>query len=963
MAAASDTTVYALEWLSKPDGGCQLRLDWRGGLATREWGGAKALTTVNAQDECIVFDGQTGQDIAISLPVAANPKVSLDGRFDRALTLNLPLVRLDLARPQDQALILTTDGGSDWSLSHLLIYPAAPEVQPAGLMLAPLAVARIGFSVSGDGKKDGYETDDQDGTFLTLGLGPQDPAQPVAFRTFGWRKDRAPRFLQTASGSRAAIRSLIPVDLPSEAIGDPGCPGPALPMREPGLVDFDSFDTPDLGDWSVSIRLAAQNAVLRMFKSLADTGQNVSFKITRLCQNIDDSRVLEIHTDLTVKLGGSTEIDGEATLLFDLSDLSIRLDDTARLSLKLKRVNTPAWAQNLKLAGKAGDYFYSKDLSLAGLTLTAIMLKPPEPEQTAILPEPETSATEMIEALVLDLRDGQFILRLAEDADLVLRLPFSVSGEAKDFLAFKVDSFAFGPGGLDVDASLLSDSVRLPGLDGAFSLTAASLRMVGGRLDLLEIKGAGVLPAILDSAPVTVSLVLGQKEGDDSIKLLRLTAELGDRGKPIFSRGTRFKFEIEELDLFYDETEGAWFELTGTATFTDHDGAFSGGLIGALKSVTISFTRMRLSDNFIDGISIVVELNKPIEVELFDVFKMEIRSIGLHPNFTEFDEPAAAVIIGGQVMLAESGDVVQAEIDFHQLYIGMPRAGSALPQVHCKGLRVVISSSEGFKIGGRVDSYESDLRDGFAGEGVVQVPGLPELAAAFAFVRVRKSVGAPWYRAWFVAIEASKISYQVGGALPIFLRQIGLGFGYRYTLPLITEFSKPGTPSEVIGRMLAALDQHQTLARIDSWLIPEDPEPRDWSIALEGVLSLGTTQPTPFDYDAKSEKRMRTIFAQLLAAYRSDFTLVAATKIWFPVSVDDFFEDRGGMRARPLAKGFIAYSAPQNRLLAHARKSPDPYLGDKDDAPFPYVLKAALDAVEYEVTLLGSNAGRGRIVS
>ncbi|MFY8152959.1 MAG: protein translocase subunit SecD, partial [Hyphomicrobiales bacterium] len=48
------------------------------------------------------------------------------------------------------------------------------------------------------------------------------------------------------------------------------------------------------------------------------------------------------------------------------------------------------------------------------------------------------------------------------------------------------------------------------------------------------------------------------------------------------------------------------------------------------------------------------------------------------------------------------------------------------PYLREAGLRVVISSPEGFKIGGRVDSLDEENLKGFRGEGVVQVPGLQD---------------------------------------------------------------------------------------------------------------------------------------------------------------------------------------------------------------------------------------------
>lgn len=960
MGADEGTTLYALEWLRDGDGGWQVRLDWRCEVAPSGFADASALA-VTKKGACVV--PETGK-VAVFLPMDGVP-VATAGRFDRPLTLSLPGVTLEAARPQDQALIFGLPADGAWSVSHLLLYPAAPVITPPPTvpLLAPVLRARVGFAVGGaegksvvetvNGKKDpansGEVVEDpagSDGTFLTIAAGPLDPKRPFAVRSVGWRKGRSPRFMQVTRGTDARADSLIPQNPPGQATTAVTCPGPPVPLPAPGILRDDAFGAPSLDTWGLSVRFAAEAALLRMFGA-SNASQHVDFAIEQICEDTqgaaedDGRRDLLIHVALTVRLGAQTNLQGTTVFRFDLSDLSIRIDKDARLALEVEtEEKTPAWAQALKLGKKADNYFYSKDLELPGMKLTALAeAKTAEGLRPTTLP-----------ALALEFAGGRFLLKAPEEIDLLLRIELS-----DEPLVFRVSAFALGPGGLDLEAALLSDALKLAGLSAPFALTTARMRIAGSRLDLLEVQGVGTLPAILDFAPVKVGVVLGQ-DAEGQVVLKTLKAELGDRGKPIMSRGTRFRFEIEELDLIYQKDDKqkdgkAWFEITGSAQFRPDPGEFGDGLLSRLKTVTLEFTRLRVGDDLLDNVALMVELNRPVRFSLFGLFEMEIRSIGLQPKFPDFAEPAAAILIGGQIRFAEAGDVVQAQIDFHRLAIGLPRSGSALPQVHAKGLKVVISSSEGFKIGGRVESVDDGTLKGFRGEGVVQVPGLPELSAAFAFMRVRGPDGIQ-RKAWFVAIEAAKISYLVGGALPIYLRQVGLGFGYRYTLPLVEEFSKKGDPAKLIAAMLEALEQHQSLASVDSWVVDADDIGRKWTIALEAVLSLGTTQPTPFDYDAKAEKRMRTVFAQFLAAYRSDFTLVAAAKLWFPVSVDDFFENREGMRARPLATGFIAYSAPQRRLLAHARKADNPYLGPSDEAPFPMVLKAALDAVDYDVTLL-----------
>jgi len=473
---------------------------------------------------------------------------------------------------------------------------------------------------------------------------------------------------------------------------------------------------------------------------------------------------------------------------------------------------------------------------------------------TALVAKRSTLETQpqQIGVLVLSIRDGRFMLTLPEGRHLIVR--YTKFGRGS--LNFWVTRFAIGPGGVDLDADLLS----------------SSLRMRAGKLDYLSVDASGKLPELLNEAPVKLTIAFAQQAAGRPIELDEMHCELGDKDSPIFSRGTRFKFEIDTLGIQYasDAPGGErhfFFELSGSAQFTPDPGEFGGRLLEDLKSARIQFVRAPLTDEFHKSLKLVVELKRPVVFNIYKLFRMEIRSIGFEPNFKGFAEPGPAIIIGGQCEFAQFGDVISADISFHAMRIGLPKRGDALPQVHFNGLRVDISSPEGFRIAGRVDQYDTPTQQGFAGEGTVQIPGFPELSVAFSFVCLRQNETDSWKHAWFIAIEAAKISYQIG-TLPIYLCQIGLGFGYRYTLPLINTFEEPTSLGELLRRMMAALDSHQTLARIDSWTPDPGKNGRTlWTIALEAVFSMATANPSPWDYRAQSEQRLKTLVAQFLAAF------------------------------------------------------------------------------------------------
>lgn len=852
---------------------------------------------------------------------------------------DLPAIRLELARPGAQAIVIRQakgDAAPPSSVSHLAFFP--PPAAAAGAA-PPLARAKIGFSMSEPGDDAGREViDTEEGNrFVTLGLGYAGQAAQ-AVRTVGWADGGAPRFLQTLDKEALPLVSLIPATLPATLPGDPGCPGqPAVP-RPPASVDFDAFGTPRLGvdGWRLSIELAAASSLFKMFKN-DGAGQSVQFRIVRICETGKDGEVA-IETELTFNLGNQFQAAGAVTFLFDLRDLSLRVADGAELAVAWKSVEMPDWAGNVALPRAGSDYWYSESTRLFGLTMTALA------EHEPGKPRPAT-----LRVLTLSIHGGRFVLSMADGAHILLRY----TGLGKDALNFWVSNFALGPGGLDLDAALLSSSITVKGLSRPFLLEKAALRMRSSKLDYLSIDASGKLPELLNEAPVSLTIAFAQRVGG-AIDLDEMHCELGDKDTPILSRGTRFKFEITNLTIQYaratpDAEREFYFELSGAAQFTPDGDEFSGGLLEDIRSARIEFLRAPLSDDFIKHLSVVVELKRPVVFKVLSLFRMEIRSIGFEPWCTDFAEPGPAVLIGGQCEFAKAGDVVSADISFHAMKIGMPRRGDWKPQVFFDKLRVDISTAEGFRIGGRVDRYDTDTLQGFAGEGTVQVPGFPEISAAFSFVRLRANDRAEWQHAWFVAIAAAKISYQVG-PLPVYLRQIGLGFGYRYTLPLIADFDTPtNTMREMITTLMKALDNHATLDRIDSWTA--QPGDAKWTIALEAVFTLATANTGPYAYDQKREQGLKTLVLQTLAAFRSDFTILAGMKMWYPVSVDDFFRDVENMRRRPLVSGFMIYSAPQNRFLAHAASGQDPYMGPKDE-PVPEMIKDILRRTHFEATLL-----------
>lgn len=954
LGADEAQTLFALEIISSGSDR-QLRLDWKS---------VNAPLTVLAQQVAPLASSikngclnlpTTGQMIAFPIPLEQGSTGVDDTPPPQAVRHRLAALELTIARPVEQAIVLGAEQDKGGSVSHLVFFPTWTS-DPTQALPA-IAVARLGFSLTdraGNETRQVAETGPMTDTsgqgdqpYLTVALGHAG-ATPLAIRTLGWRVGSVPRFLQVVPPDAAPLVSLLDnFQEPSPTGTDPGCPGPAKIRMPAALLAFDAFQSPSFTSdgWRLGVKIAASEQLFKMFGTAADADQKVSFRIASICQP-QGVTGFDLQIELTFRLGSDFLVSGRVILRFDPRDLSLCVADDAQLAFRIECDDTtPPWALTAPLDAAPDDFEFSTEITLFGLKLTALRRKPKHQEPA---PPPTPEIPKRMDVFKLTLDGGRFMLTLLDDCDLVIRYD-NLGG---DSLAFRVDSFCLGPGGLDLEAALIPGPLRLKGLSKSFALEQASLRIRASKLDYLTIHGDGALPDILDNTPI--KLILALKQTGNSIELADLDCTLGNKGQPILSRGTRFKFELEQLGLHYssgaDGDRSFYFEITGSACFSPDENEFTTGLLADFRSIRIEFIRAPLSDSFIENVQLVVELKQPKTFEVFKLFRMTVRSIGFHPKFAGFKDPTAAIIIGGQCEFADIGDILSAKLDFHAMYIGMPAGGKGLPQIYFDGLRVDISSPEGFRIAGRVDRYDSTTQEGFAGEGTVQIPGFPELSAAIAFVKVREDERADWKRAWFIAIEASKISYQIA-PLPLYLRQIGLGFGYRYTITLVKEFRERQTIRELLQAMLKALDRYQSLARIDSWITDLSGNGTPWTIAMDAVFTVGTGQSSPLAYQAVTEKKVQTLVAQVIAAFRSDFTLVTAAKLWYPISVDDFFRDESGMRSRPLASGFMIYSAPQSRFLAHVAKGANPYMGPKDQ-PVPEVIKDILKLSHFEATLL-----------
>ena len=189
--------------------------------------------------------------------------------------------------------------------------------------------------------------------------------------------------------------------------------------------------------------------------------------------------------------------------------------------------------------------------------------------------------------------------------------------------------------------------------------------------------------------------------------------------------------------------------------------------------------------------------------------------------------------------------------------------------------------------------------------------------------------------------------------IQIYIREVGLGFGYRYTIASIKAADRENDIKKLVKELKALSRTQADLAKVDRWAVDlEDPgdDPR-WTIVLRAMISQGTASPTMLQYNELGEPDVASLFLfDAMIAFRSDLTFYMAVRAWLNTNYHEY--DRGGpaVRDNPLFSGFVLLSVRQKRLLAHVSSNPTAFIGDHP--PLPGIVKAAIRGVRFSSTFL-----------
>ncbi|MFV3291539.1 hypothetical protein ACNFBR_22725 [Pseudomonas sp. NY11955] len=562
----------------------------------------------------------------------------------------------------------------------------------------------------------------------------------------------------------------------------------------------------------------------------------------------------------------------------------------------------------------------------------------------------------------LDLSGGNPRMALHPDAEVKLFYR-RLGGEGRG-LSLRVDDFAIAKSGFDLIASVDPDEpVTLPGVDMPFRFSDGQLVVKNGRLLAFSITGTGQLPPeLVGEASCTVKIMLGPDPVGD-LAVLSCDAELDKTDDPIVCQATRFTLTIAKLGFAVQDfaAEGGYqfyFLVTGTLVFTPPGDEFGKTFLKYLRGAKLTLNKAPLGRDMrllARSIEIQVPLDPKVNFNLFEVFAFEVRGFGFHPASPAFNG-SPAMNISGQVKFREVGDAISAKIDCHSLWIAPPKPGTALPRVRFDGLTVALSLNGAGSIEGTALTVDENLSElerpfplpkgvtasGFLASGQLKLSGWAPMTASMGFLELKKEND--HRHAFFLYGQMEKLSVPIPTPIKeLYLREVGFGFGYRYTLAGLAQADQVTSPGELI-RVLDDVSRYQgDLAKFSAW----QPEMEGDRITL--AMHALATVDSPYKSSEEvrlEEKKLQAsggksreegfpnaLLFDMAAALRSDLTLLVTARAWFSVNYDTWLKKKDEISTKPPLRGYLYLSAPRKELLARLVSDPEGYIGDTPKLP------------------------------
>jgi hypothetical protein len=522
-------------------------------------------------------------------------------------------------------------------------------------------------------------------------------------------------------------------------------------------------------------------------------------------------------------------------------------------------------------------------------------------------------------------------------------------------IIFAVTDFALKPNGIDLTAEVTDKPARLNGLDTRFRFHGSRLEIKENDIKDFTLAGSGPLPPdLVGDATADIWLQFAQRDG--ALTLVSGRAELKGN-KLLHCQGTRFQFAVDALGLkfVYDGQFHLYFTVTGSAHFTLASTDDPDGPLALLPNIKIDLVECPLTGDMsviAQHVNFLVEMPTPKSFNFLGCFEMELRGIGFLPQAKEFGNDGAMELTGQLKFAAGLGDTPDSRVDYHRLLIGLPKPGDIFPRLYFKNLPVNLNFGAAFRLSGAVEFVDEELKEGFFGEGMLQIQGLPTLVANFAFLRVRRDAQSPWMRAWFIYLEIRQASFLIP-VVQIYLREVGLGFGYRFTLVSIKAADRANDMRQLLAELKKLSRTQGDLAKRDRWELDLEAPGEDvrWTIVLRALLAQTSAAASPGDWDRAKEEPLSCLFLfDAIVAFRSDLTFFMAVRGWINTNYCNYVDNDDGLREKPFVSGFVLLSPRQKRFLAHVSSNPEGHLGSNPE--LPELAQKALKSVQFSATLL-----------
>lgn len=568
----------------------------------------------------------------------------------------------------------------------------------------------------------------------------------------------------------------------------------------------------------------------------------------------------------------------------------------------------------------------------------------------------------------LDFSAGAPRMALHKDAEIDLF--YSRLGGGGRGLVFKVSEFVVGQGLFDIVAEVdPSEPVTLPGVDMPFRFDAGKLVVKRGEIQAFSINGSGQLPPeLVGQANCKVTLSLGREPGNGRLAVLACDAQLDKTQSPIVCHATRFELTITKLGFALVDMAGEggyqfYFQVTGSLVFAPVQDEFADTFLKHLRGLKISLNKAPLArdiSRLARAISFQIPIEPRVTFNLFDVFAFELRGIGYLGSCEAFGGDPALVICG-QARLTPNSDTISARIDLHNMYISTQVKGARLPRVRFDGLGVSLSMQAGtveataIAVDGNLPTlYPADVLPagikarGFLASGRLNLKSWASMSASMGFLELEDAQGDKRH-AFFLYGEMGKLSTEIPTPVkPIYLREMGFGIGYRYTLAGLRRADAVTTPQALV-EVLDDVSRYQNdLARFEAWE-PEATGDR-LTLALRAMLSLESASQDGSLSDDEA-KLPNLLLMDVAAALRSDLTFLMTVRAWLCVNYADWANatDRQSIASRPTLRGYLYLSAPRQEFLARLLSDPNGLIGEHPKLPEPMIM--AFRAVTWSATL------------